>query len=293
MKNLILILDRALPDPFGYSNNTDFHETSLYINSNSNLIPINIKDFSKYCLIVDPDLPEIAKKSLGSKNEIISQLEKKIGIPLTECLIKKDSKIVLNILINSPGGHNVSLKQILDIIKFIKNNKGQINSFSFINTASAASYIFSFADNRYCLKLSEFICHTSQTIPEMIGIDDDNTDEENEISSQITYQEYKEHLIKFFNNKNKASSAKIDDIISKALTRINCDLCLGGYNLETYGIIIKAYYDFVDYINFVFNTITIDYLQYERIYHFIEQMQIEYNKTLDDNLKYSLPVFRC
>jgi ATP-dependent protease ClpP protease subunit len=282
---LLLIIDRELSDLFGYSGDADFYDTSLYINDGDNLIPISIRTWSKYSRLTDNEIPEEFRKFLSVKEEIIADFDIQIGESLRKTVLSDNSKLTLNVILNSDGGHDFATREILSIFNFIKRNGGIINSFSFFLVANAASDILSSTDNRFCLKLTEFMCHASTSIPEMESIDEKNTAEENEISLQLNLEDYERRLNKFFENANPKSTKIIKKLVRGSLKMINCDLYLSGKSMESLGLVKKAYKDFKDFLNFVQQNIGKNTLKNERLKSFVKKMRKKSKIVFDDNTK--------
>jgi len=277
--SVILIVDRELPDIFGISGDKDFYETSLYIIQEGDLIPLNLRLFAKYCSLHNKEISFFTQSNYKEKN-LIAEIDNQIGKSLRDELVAKKLNLTLNVLIDSPGGHKNPLASMNQIISFIKDRGGIINSFSFNLVASAAADLFALTDTRYCLKLTEFLCHASSSNPEIENFFDDETEEEREISKDITLEEYKDKLDKLFKGHKQEFTDRINKIKRAALSKVECDLYLKGYNMEEFGLVAKAFENFDDFNELIKRSIGKNAISKRRIDTFLNEMEQQYNEMI-------------
>ena len=287
--DLLLIIDRELPE---YSKDKSVHHffennTLFYINKNK-LVPVNTKQLKRCIHANHPEMPE------KIKNEILKGTDMETRNYFDKKFLPNISKLKLTILINSPGGGNAHLMSIIAILKYFRSKGGTIKSFSFIETSSAAAVIFSYADFRYCLKLSKFLCHIAKS-PEKIEDLTVKTKEEDETEKEIEKLiledrkiDYKKDLNKFFERHKAKHKSTIKNLIAASFSRYNCDLIMGGYNLEDWGVVNKAFYDIDEYILTIETIIGSVKLNHHRINSFLNRMKIEYRRELKKNFNYSI-----
>jgi len=285
------MLDREFPDPFGITGDIDFYDTILYLNNNDELIQMNLRLWLNSIKSINKNLPSDLRKKFGDKDKLIKEIDNEIGKDNRKKLLSKDSGLIINIFINSPGGHNYAMRNLVDFLSFIKSNSGTINSFCFIWVASAASTLFSQTDKRFCLENTLFLCHPPATMPELDSIFEDN--DEIEVSNEINQQEYEEHLNQFFDKHDANHKERIEKIINSSLDKIDCDLYLNGTCLEEFGVIDKAFKEFNDFEVKIEKIIGTDIFNNERITFFIKDMKNEYVEALKNlNPKLKFPFLK-
>lgn len=292
VSNLLLIIDRKLPHVTDDKHNEFFNKNSLYLIEDNILIPINVRTFNNCISLERTNMPEVIKQ------DILKRTNKKEREYIKNTILTINTQLNVNILINSPGGAVAPLHSILSILKYIREKGGEINSFSFIEVMSAASIIFSHSDKRYCLKLSEFMVHSGSinlSTKEFRKAAADRTDYEIELGKQMDIDDHKKYLTDFFAKHNSTSKKTIDILIAKAIEKPECDLYMSGYNLESWGIVDKAYHDFDKYLALIEKKIGKEVLKDKRIKLFLKKMDKNYFPVLLKNLfkmqKY--PGFAC
>jgi ATP-dependent protease ClpP protease subunit len=295
IQKLVLMIDRKFPKHSDDANAWSyFINKSLYYYIDDKPYEIDILALSRCLILAMPDLPEMIIKSTEELVDV-----KTLNF-FRNILLPNISKMEINILINSPGGSYSSERLVINILRFFNNYGGTINVFSFIETSSAASYVFSYSDKRYCLNFSRFLCHygiLSNKEKVMIYKSKKKILEQQKKAledAKDLKDDYKEHLDKFFKRRNKKFIKVINRTKKDALGSLYSDLIMQGGMLETWGIVDKAYIHFNEYIDFMDSIIGREIVKHDIIQTFCKRMEKHYNYVLKDPklIKQDIPRFR-
>jgi ATP-dependent protease ClpP protease subunit len=295
IQKLVLMIDREFPK---YSDDADawnyFINKSLYYYIDDKPYEIDILALSRCLILAMPDLPEMI---IRNTEEMID--DKTLNF-FRNILLPNISSMELNILINSPGGSNSSNRLVINLLRFFNDYGGTINAFSFIETCSAASYVFTYSDKRYCLNFSRFLCHYGifnnkekvkiyKSKKKILEQEKKALEEAKDLKD-----DYKEHLDKFFKKRSKKFSKVINRTKKEALGSKYSDLIMQGTMLETWGIVDKAYLHYNEYIDFMDSVIGREIVKHDIIQTFCKRMEKYYNFVLKNPklIKEDYPRFR-
>jgi ATP-dependent protease ClpP protease subunit len=277
--SLLMVLDRYIPGVEKSLSGNTYDKNTLYLNTGKELVSLSVTEISRCYYAFDRKLPDTFRQGVHRIEAIKPLLEKRVGKKTAAAFLDRSVKVDLDILINSPGGG--FFRQLLDnVIRFAKNRKGKVNSFTFYEAGSAAQMLFAETEKRYCLKFSHFICHRGQP-----SDDDYKKDEyyDNFTERQYEFDQHKEILDKFFERHKPTYDDYIKKLIYEAQIKPKHSLYVSGYVAEMLGMVDKAFHSFDDLEDCIQKHIGQPAMADKRVSRMVSKARREYNELVSKN----------